>query len=128
MGKDFRVSTDRGVERHSLSNQYMEVVLSDRGLCGHDIVIGESVATVIHSAALTTDQLKVLHHLYLHHCFILIPLIKQKKIYIMLQEGVSANSNEIVEAYFYAILLGIAINMIDNVSGKVNIKFLCNCL
>lgn len=106
----------------------MQVVLSDRGLCGHDIVIGESVATVIHSAALTTDQLKVLHHLYLHHCFILIPLTKQKKIYIMLQEGVSANSSEIVQAYFHAVLLGIAVNMIDNRSEKVNIKFLAHCL
>ncbi|XP_026271477.1 RUS family member 1 [Frankliniella occidentalis] len=82
--------------------------LSAKSICGHDIVIGESVATFIRSAALTADQLKVLHHLHQGCGYMLVPSRRDKKIYILLQEGIHANSREIVKSYFHSVILGIA--------------------
>lgn len=87
--------------------------LSAWDLCGHDIIIGESVASLLQSAAFTADQLKVLHHLHEKRSYLLVPSKKYKKIYILLQQGFSVSSSDIVRAYFHAVLLGIACKIAD---------------
>lgn len=80
-------------------------------------MIGESVASVVRESALTADQFKVLHHLHQDRVYMLVPSLKQRKIFILLQQGVCANSNEIVKAYFHGILLGLAANMSSDKAG-----------
>ncbi|KAK3927586.1 RUS family member 1 [Frankliniella fusca] len=87
--------------------------LSAKNVCGHDIAIGVSAATFIRSAALTADQLKVLHHLHQECGYMLIRSKRDKRIYILLQQGINANSKEVVRSYFHAVILGIATCMIQ---------------
>lgn len=105
-------------------NQKEAVVLGQgltaQDVCGHKIVIGESVASIVRESALTADQFKVLHHLHENRGYILVPSLKQKKIYILLQQGVCANSKEIVKAYFHGILLGLAASTSNYGSLKVS--------
>lgn len=82
-------------------------------------MIGESVASIVREAALTADQLKVLHHLHQDRSYMLVPSLKQRKIYIVLQQGVCANSNEVVKAYFHSILLGLASKMCNDGAATV---------
>ncbi|XP_034252608.1 RUS1 family protein C16orf58 homolog [Thrips palmi] len=99
-------------------NQKEAVVLGQgltaKDICGHKIVIGESVASVVRDSALTADQFKVLHHLHEDRGYMLVPSLKEKKIFILLQHRVCANSNAIVKAYFHGILLGLAAIMSNN--------------
>lgn len=90
-----------------------------KNLCGHDITIGESIAAFIRDTALTADQFKVLHHLHQDRGYLLVPSKKHRKIHILLQQGVSAYSTEIVQAYFHAVLLGIATNMTNELGSEV---------
>ena len=81
--------------------------LSDVDLCGFQIRLGTSLQYVLGNKKTTAEDIKILANFYHSKKYLIITDLRSKQIFVSLQQGESAL--DVIQAYFHAVMLGIAI-------------------
>ncbi|XP_021922643.1 RUS1 family protein C16orf58 isoform X2 [Zootermopsis nevadensis] len=95
-------------------NRHEPVILgtgmSDRNLCGFRIILGASLQNAMAYGKICTEDIKLLTGFYCSKKYLIIVDIKGKRMFVTFLQGETAV--DVIQAYFHAVLLGIAICII----------------
>lgn len=91
----------------------MHILISDLKLCGFKIKLGASIKNITrrNTAAAHISRIK---DIYGYRKYILYPNVNNREIYILLKEHIT--TDDILCAYFHAVLMSIIICAINNVN------------
>ncbi|PSN35287.1 hypothetical protein C0J52_15248 [Blattella germanica] len=90
---------------------------SDVDLCGFRIRLGASLQKTLSSRKLTAEDIKLLANFYRSNKYLLLCDIKTKQIFVTLQQG--ETTVDVIQAYFHAVVLSIAVSIIHNFPLKI---------
>lgn len=85
--------------------QFIEIFIVVKNICGFNIKIGSSLKKI--SSIVTSCELTSFIEVYKNSKYLFIPDLKRRTIYIALEKGECVE--DVIAAYFQAVLLGITI-------------------
>nr|CAD7398230.1 unnamed protein product [Timema cristinae] len=85
--------------------------LTEKDLCGYDIVLGSSIANLVKSNWIQANNLKFLTKFYRARNYLHILNKQKKKIYVIFRRN--ETSSDILQGYFHAMLYGTAASIMD---------------
>lgn len=102
---------------------YIYFLFTDRDLCGFRIMLGASLQNVMTYSKISAEDVKLLASFYRLKKYLMVVDIEGKRIFVTFLQGETAV--DVIQAYFHAVLLGIAICIIRN-HPLVRNKALCS--
>nr|CAD7432178.1 unnamed protein product [Timema monikensis] len=91
--------------------------LTEKDLCGYDIVLGSSIANLVKSNWIQANNLKFLTKFYRARKYLHILNKQKKKIYVIFRRN--ETSSDIIQGYFHAMLYGTAASIMDQEAALI---------